>query len=108
MTISDVFQRVMGSTGRVAFTAFDGSSSGPSDAPVRVEVRSPTAISYLLSSPGELGLPRAYATGDLEVHGDLYTALSEVADASNRLDVRTRLSVLRELGPRYLRPVSRP
>jgi cyclopropane-fatty-acyl-phospholipid synthase len=108
MTISQVFQRVMGPGAPVAFSAFDGSTSGPADAPVRIEVRSPAAISYLLGSPGELGLPRAYATGDLEVHGDLHTALSAVAEASNDLDLRARMSVLRELGPRYLRFVTPP
>ena len=108
VTISQVFQRVMGPNAPVAFTAFDGSSAGPADAPVRVEVRSPAAVSYLLGSPGELGLPRAYAAGHLEVHGDLYTALCAVADAANDLDLGTRLSVLRELGPRYLRLVTPP
>jgi cyclopropane-fatty-acyl-phospholipid synthase len=114
VTISHIFQKVMSNAGvgrdapPVAFSAFDGSSAGPPDAPVRVEVRSPMAVSYLLGSPGELGLPRAYATGDLEVHGDLYTAVAAVADAVEQLGLRTRLAALRALGPRYLRPVSRP
>jgi len=98
----------MGPNAPVAFTAFDGSIAGPLDAPVRVEVRSPMAVSYLLGSPGELGLPRAYATGDLEVHGDLYTALAAVAEAVDQLGLRARLAALRELGPRHLRPVNRP
>ena len=108
MTISEVFQRVMGPDAPVAFSAFDGSSAGPADAPVRVEVRSPMAVSYLLGSPGELALPRAYATGHLEVQGDLYTAISAVADAANDVKLDTKLATLRELGPRYLRPVNRP
>jgi cyclopropane-fatty-acyl-phospholipid synthase len=98
----------MGPNAPVAFSAFDGSRCGPADAPVRIEVRTPKAISYLLTSPGELGLTRAYASGDLEVVGDLYTALSGVADAADDLDLRTRVWALRELGPRYLRPVAPP
>jgi cyclopropane-fatty-acyl-phospholipid synthase len=108
VTISEVFQRVMGPNAPVAFSAFDGSNAGPADAPVRVEVRTPKAISYLLGSPGELGLPRAYATGDLEVHGDLHDALAAVADAADDVGLRTRLETLRELGPRYLRWVNPP
>ena len=108
VTIAEVFREIMGPNAAVAFTAFDGSSAGPADAPVRVVVRSPRAISYLLGSPTELGLPRAYATGDLEVHGDLYAALAAVAGAVEAMSLRTRLAVLRELGPRYLRPVRRP
>jgi cyclopropane-fatty-acyl-phospholipid synthase len=107
-SIATVFQQLMGPAAPVAFTAFDGSSAGPPDAGVRVEVRTPAAVSYLLGSPSELGLPRAYATGDLQVHGDLYTALAAVADAVEALSLRTRLLTLRELGPRYLRPVRRP
>lgn len=40
-----------------------------------VEARSPAALWYLLSAPSELGLARAYVTGAVDVHGDLYTAL---------------------------------
>lgn len=107
-TISQVFQRIMGPDTSIAFTAFDGSSAGPAEAEHRVVVRSPEAISYLLGSPGQLGLPRAYAAGHLDIEGDLYTVLLAVAEASNDLDLRTRLFVLRELGPRYLRPLTPP
>ncbi len=46
---------------------WDGSELGPtvSDGPV-FTVRSPTAIAHLLRAPGQLGLGRAYASGDLE------------------------------------------
>jgi cyclopropane-fatty-acyl-phospholipid synthase len=108
VTIADVFRQIMGPDARVAFTAFDGSSAGPRDAETSIEVRSPIAVSYLLGSPSELGLPRAYAAGHLEVHGDLYAVLREVAEAADDLDWRTRLSVLRKLGPRYLRLVTPP
>ncbi len=107
-SISQVFQRVMGPNAPIAFAAFDGSTAGPADAEHRVVVRAPEAISYLLASPGQLGLPRAYAAGALDVEGDLYTVLLAVAEASNDLDLSTRLSVLRELGPRYLRFVTPP
>jgi cyclopropane-fatty-acyl-phospholipid synthase len=46
---------------------WDGSELAPTvaDGPV-FTVRSPTAIAHLLRAPGQLGLGRAYATGELE------------------------------------------
>jgi cyclopropane-fatty-acyl-phospholipid synthase len=46
---------------------WDGSELGPTvaDGPV-FTVRSPTAIAHLLRAPGQLGLGRAYAAGELE------------------------------------------
>ena len=50
--------------------AWDGSEAGPAGAPV-VVLRNRRALRRLLWSPGELGLARAYVTGDLDVEGDL-------------------------------------
>lgn len=106
--LAGVFGRLIGTGTAVAFAAHDGSQWGPPDAPVRVEIKSPMAISYLLGSPSELGLARAYVTGQLEIIGNLYEALRLLSAGVNEVSWRTRLSVLRELGPRYLRPVRRP
>ena len=54
----------------VRIRAWDGSTAGPSDGPV-VVLRSPRALRRLLWAPGELGLARAYVSGDLDVEGDL-------------------------------------
>jgi cyclopropane fatty-acyl-phospholipid synthase-like methyltransferase/DUF1365 family protein len=54
----------------VRLRAWDGSTAGPSDGPVLV-VRSRRALRRLLWAPGELGLARAYVSGDLDVEGDL-------------------------------------
>ena len=45
---------------------------------VRLEVKSPKAIAALLGAPGQLGLARAYVTGDLEVTGDPVYSLRPV------------------------------
>ena len=50
-------------------TAFDGSSAGPADAAVSLHVVNERGLSYLLTAPGDLGLARAYVSGDLEVDG---------------------------------------
>ena len=55
------------------------------------------------------GLARAYVTGDLEVDGDLYTALAHLARLDLELSLGARLRLLRELGGvRLLRPPPRP
>ncbi|WP_037910379.1 SAM-dependent methyltransferase [Actinacidiphila yeochonensis] len=58
--------------------AWDGSEAGPSGAPVLV-LRRRRALRRLLWRPGELGLARAWVAGDLDVEGDLYTALDSLA-----------------------------
>ena len=59
----------------VRLTAWDGSTAGPADAP-HVMLRSPRALRRLLRHPGELGAAQAYVTGELDVEGDLDTALT--------------------------------
>ena len=54
----------------VRLRAWDGSEAGPSGGPVLV-IRSRRALRRLLWAPGELGLARAYVTGDIDVDGDL-------------------------------------
>jgi cyclopropane-fatty-acyl-phospholipid synthase len=105
-SVARIFERIVGQ--RLSITAYDGSSSGPAHAPVGIEVRSPLALSYLLSSPGDLGLARAYVTGQLGVLGDLYTALRAVTAQANELSAGDRLWLLRELGPQHLRWVPLP
>jgi cyclopropane-fatty-acyl-phospholipid synthase len=98
-----------GETGMVALRVFDGSRSGSPDAPLALEIRSPRALSYLATAPGNLGLARAYVTGDLEVEGDLYTLLTHLARLNLDLPLGERLRMLRELGGvRLLRPPPRP
>lgn len=51
-------------------SAFDGSSTGPEDAQLRLELTSSDALAYIVSAPGDLGLARAYITGALKVSGE--------------------------------------
>ena len=57
--------------------AWDGSEAGPENAPV-VVIRSPRALQRILWRPGELGLARAYISGDLDFEGDLTDGLRHV------------------------------
>src|ERR1700716_1377700 len=106
MALADVFQRVAGPDAPVEFQAYDGSKAGAADAPVKITVRSPIAVSYLAQAPGALGLARAYVSGHLDVVGDMYSALARMARAQMvHLDFSDRVRLLRQVGgPRGLVP----
>jgi cyclopropane-fatty-acyl-phospholipid synthase len=106
MALADVFERVAGPDSPVEFRAYDGSKAGPESSSVRITVRTPKAVSYLAQAPGGLGLARAYVSGDLDVEGDMYSALARMAGAQRiDLDLGERLRLLRQLGgPRVLLP----
>ncbi len=53
----------------IRFTAYDGSSYGPDDAEVGLELKNERGLAYLVTAPGDLGLARAYVSGDLDLHG---------------------------------------
>ncbi len=69
LTVGEAITRLMPQGLPFRFTAYDGSSAGPEDAPVRLRLRNERGLSYLLTAPGDLGMARAYVTGDLEVEG---------------------------------------
>jgi cyclopropane-fatty-acyl-phospholipid synthase len=101
MKVAEVFEKVFQTEGQIHFSAYDGSATGPTDASVRVHLASPRAFGRL-AAPHHLGLARAYVAGELEIEGDLYTALKildrpEVAN----LNWRQMLQVAR-LGGRHL------
>ena len=100
MKIAEIISSVVGPDTGVEFTAYDGSRYGSPGAEVRIDVRTPAAVAYLVQSPGQLGLARAYITGALEVEGDLFTALERLAAAGVAkppLAVQARLA--RSLAP---------
>jgi cyclopropane-fatty-acyl-phospholipid synthase len=106
--LAQVFQRLVDPVAPMRFRAYDGSAAGPADAPVELEIRSPRAVQYLVTSPGELGLARAYVTGNLAVNGDIYVALSTLAEGSEKVTPQQRARLLATMGPRFLRRVEPP
>jgi cyclopropane-fatty-acyl-phospholipid synthase len=117
-------ERALGTTLPVRVRAWDGSEAGPApgpDVPVLL-IRSRRALRHLAWSPGELGLARAYVTGELDLEGDLTETLHLVGRAvrdrpptpaqSRREQIATRLGALRTaarlgaIGPRPPRPAS--
>src|SRR5215472_11435653 len=106
MALAEVFERVAGPDAPVEFEAFDGSRSGPSSSPVKITIKSKTAVSYLAQAPGALGLARAYVSGHLDVDGDMYTLLSRLSRAQQMsMGWAERLKLLQALGgPKALVP----
>jgi len=93
----------------VGVSAYDGSTAGPADATVRLVIKSPKALSYLLTAPSELGLARAYVSGELAIEGDPYDALTLIwSDRIGQLSWTDRLTVLRHIDRRALRWVDAP
>src|SRR4051795_5848747 len=93
----------------IGIDAYDGSSAGPQDAEVRLVLRSPRALSYLVTAPSQLGLARAYVSGELEIQGEPYAALSHIwSDRIGNLSWPERLNVLRNVDPKALRWVDPP
>jgi cyclopropane-fatty-acyl-phospholipid synthase len=76
MTLGRLIESLLGPDLPVAIRAYDGTTLGPSDAPATIVIHSPDAIARILQAPGELGFGRAYVAGDLDVNGDIFTALS--------------------------------
>jgi len=108
MSLAEIFGHVAGDR-PVRFVGYDGSRSGPEDAPATVELKSPLALRYLASARGELGVARAYVTGHLDITGDLYEALRALLGGERPgIGWAERAEVLRTLGIGVLSPMPRP
>lgn len=68
--LADLIRDVSGTAVPVRLRAWDGTEAGPRDAPVLV-IKNRRALRRMLWAPGELGLARAYVSGDVDVEGDL-------------------------------------
>ncbi|NUT37177.1 MAG: methyltransferase domain-containing protein [Hamadaea sp.] len=98
MGIANAVGTILGEPPGVRLEAFDGSTSGSPEAPITIEIRNQRALNYLATAAGSLGLARAYVSGDLDVRGDLYEALTGLSDLSFDRSWAGRLRALRELG----------
>ena len=75
----------------LAIKAYDGSHAGNPFAAESLDIKSPLALRCILSSPGDLGLARAYIAEELEIGGDLQKALITLRDYIKRPFPRTAL-----------------
>jgi cyclopropane-fatty-acyl-phospholipid synthase len=82
--LAPLVRAVAGPDVPVRFEFWDGSGLGPTDGIGTLRIRSADAVRRILWAPGELGVARAYVSGDLTIEGDLYALLRALHDASPR------------------------
>ena len=99
MALAPLVDEVLGGNVPLAVEAYDGSRAGPDDATTTLVVRSPDALSRILTAPGELGIARAYVAGDLDLDGDIWELLA-LRDRMPKVQLapRTLLRLVGELG----------
>ncbi len=109
MRLADAFSMIVPAERGVRFQAYDGSTAGPPDSDVILDVRTPRAVEYLATAPNQLGLARAYVNGDLEIIGDTYTALSRLYPLPlDHLGWREKLALARAFAPFALKRPAPP
>jgi cyclopropane-fatty-acyl-phospholipid synthase len=111
--LAEVLNLLTASPVPFCFTAYDGSATGPADARIRLDLRTPRGAAYLATAPGSLGMARAYVSGDLVVEGvhpgDPYPLLRLLGSLEWRApDPLTIARVARALGVSRLVPPPPP
>jgi len=79
--VRPLLDTLLGNDLPVRFEFWDGSALGPADSPGVVRLNSVNAVRRILWSPNQLGLGRAYVTGEIDVDGDLFWVLDALRDA---------------------------
>ena len=107
--VAQVVAGLLGADLPVALRAYDGSRVGPDPAPATIVLHSPDALRRIVTAPGELGLSRAYVSGDLDLEGDTFAVL-ELRHHLEGLEVGWRqvLELLRVVGLTGLKPLPAP
>lgn len=114
LSLAEVFESLLVRPAPIRFTAYDGSSYGPEDAPVGLNLKNERGLAYLVTAPGDLGLARAYVSGDLDVvgvhPGDPYEAMVLLLRAMRfrRPSPSQVVQLLRSIGLSHMVPPAPP
>ncbi len=114
MSVAEAFETMLREPLPLRFTAYDGSSTGPEDAPFTFALHNERGLAYVVTAPGDLGIGRAYVTGDLTlsgVHpGDPYEALKVLQKGLKfrRPGPAEAVGLLRSVGISNLKPPPPP
>ncbi|MGO9660661.1 MAG: class I SAM-dependent methyltransferase [Acidimicrobiales bacterium] len=73
--MSPLLGRLFGGSPPLRLVFWDGSAAGPLGGPGTLVLRAPRALARLVWSPDELGMARAFVTGDIDLDGDLFEML---------------------------------
>jgi cyclopropane-fatty-acyl-phospholipid synthase len=114
LTLAQILEILAAGQLPLKFTAYDGSTAGPDEATLGLDLLTPRGTTYLATAPGDLGLARAYVSGDLEPHGvhpgdpyELLKALSDKLDFK-RPPARVLANIVRSIGIEHLVPIPPP
>jgi cyclopropane-fatty-acyl-phospholipid synthase len=113
LSLAQILEILVGGRLPLRFTAYDGSATGPDDA-LGFDLVTPRGTTYLATAPGELGLVRAYVSGDLQLHGvhpgDPYELLKALNDevTVTRPPARVLADIVRSIGIEHLVPIAPP
>lgn len=113
MSIAEIVASVVDGELPLRFEAYDGSAAGPPDAERTLRLTTPRGAAFLATAPGDLGMARAYVSGDLAVEGvhpgDPYPLLADLARVHFRRPTAHDLAELvRTLGAKGLTPPPPP
>ncbi|OBK79410.1 class I SAM-dependent methyltransferase, partial [Mycobacterium sp. 1164985.4] len=114
LTLAEILEILAGGDLPLRFTAYDGSAAGPEDSAIGLELLTPRGTTYLATAPGDLGLARAYVSGDLVPHGvhpgDPYELLKSLDDKMDfkRPPARVLAQIVRSIGIEHLKPIAPP
>ncbi|GAC52156.1 class I SAM-dependent methyltransferase [Gordonia amicalis] len=114
MSLSEIFETLLGGNLSIRISAYDGSSAGPADAQYGLNLKTPRGTTYLVTATGDLGLARAYIAGDLELvgahPGDPYPALKALASDLDfhRPSPLALAQIARSLGIEHFKPIAPP
>lgn len=113
LTLAEILEIFTGESLPLHFTAYDGSSTGDPDAKFGLNLKTPRGVTYLVTAPGDLGMARAYISGDLEMTGahpgDPYDLLQVLREMHfSRPSARDLALVARSLGLERFIPVAPP
>ncbi|WP_241387253.1 class I SAM-dependent methyltransferase [Rhodococcus sp. CH91] len=113
LTLAQIVEIVTGGEMPLRFTAYDGSSAGPETSPYGLHLATPKGATYIATAPGDLGMARAYISGDLQtdgVHpGNPYALLAALGDLHfERPPARVLAHIARSLGTELLKPIAPP
>jgi cyclopropane-fatty-acyl-phospholipid synthase len=105
-TVSPLVRAALGPDVPVKIRCWDGSRSGPASAQWQVNVVNRRGLRRLLWAPNELGIARAYVSGDIDIEGDLLAGLDfleQMSDPNRGPGVRTDAEMKRALAKALLR-----
>ncbi len=103
LSLAEMLEKVSRGPIPLRFTAYDGSSTGDPDSPYGLELKTPRGASFIATAPGDLGMARAYVSGDLDITGahpgDPYEVFSRLqAIQTHRPSAADALAIARSLG----------